>query len=227
MATFVLVHGATAGGWVWREVPILMRQLGHQVYVCTLTGLGERSHLLNPDIDLDTHIQDVVNTIIFNDLDQVVLVGHSYGGAIIMGVAEQIPERLSHLIYVDAVLLQDGEKVMDLWPPEMAEAALREIQAQGEGWYLSGEDPDDPRFVDHPAKTLFQPIEIRNTTSARIPRVYIFCTEKEEMGPGGLGIIHSAERARTLGWEYYELPTGHHPMWTMPQELVNLFVMVV
>jgi pimeloyl-ACP methyl ester carboxylesterase len=227
MATFVLVHGATAGGWVWREVPGLIRQLGHQVYVCTLTGLGERSHLLNPDIDLDTHIQDVVNTIRFEDLDQVTLIGHSYGGAVITGVAEQIPERLSYLIYVDAVVLQDGEKVMDLWPPDMIEAARQEIQAHGEGWYLSGEDPEDPRFVDHPAKSLFQSITIGNVDSAALPHVYIFCTEKEEMGPSGSGIVRSAERAQALGWEYYELPTGHHPMWTMPQELVSLLVKAV
>lgn len=205
----------------------MMRRLGHQVHVSTLTGLGERSHLLNPDIDLDVHIQDVVNTITFEHLEQVVLVGHSYGGAVVTGVAERIPERLTCLVYLDAVVLQDGEKVMDLWPPEMIEATLEDIQARGEGWYLWGEDPEDSRFVDHPAKTLFQPIEIRNAASAGIPRVYIFCTEKEEMGPGGLGIIRSAERARALGWEYYELPTGHHPMWTMPQELVDLLVEVV
>jgi pimeloyl-ACP methyl ester carboxylesterase len=227
MATFVLVHGVSAGGWVWGDVPWILRQLGHRVHVCTLTGLGERSHLLGPDIDLDTHILDVANSIEFELLEEVILVGHSYGGAVITGVAERIPERILRLVYVDAVALEDGEKVMDLWPPAIVAATMEVIQTRGEGWYLPDEDPSDPRFVSHPARTLFQSIRVENENAAGLPHAYIFCTEKGEMGPAGWGIISSAERARSEGWEYHELPTGHHPMWTMPQELARLLVDMV
>ena len=97
MATFVLVHGATAGGWIWRTVPSLLRAAGQEVYTPTLTGLGERRHLFSPDISMETHILDVLHVLDFEDLDQVILVGHSYGGAVITGVAERAAERLSHV----------------------------------------------------------------------------------------------------------------------------------
>lgn len=115
MATFVLVHGATAGGWVWRPVPSLLRAEGHEVYTPTLTGLGERAHLLSPEVDLGTHIQDVVNVLEFERLSQVILVGHSYGGVVVTAVAERIPERLAQLVYIDALVPADGESVADLY----------------------------------------------------------------------------------------------------------------
>jgi hypothetical protein len=116
---------------------------------------------------------------------------------------------------------------MDLWLPDIIAATMQVIHSRGEGWYLPDDDTSDSRFVSHPAKTLFQPIQIRNANAASIPHMYVFCTEKEEMGLGGQGIITSAERARSEGWEYHELPTSHHPMLTMPQDLVNLLVNAV
>src|SRR5437660_801825 len=109
MATFVLVHGAWHGGWCWRKLMPLLRSAGHAVWTPTLTGLGERAHLGNPDVGLSTHVQDVVNVLEYEDLSNVVLVGHSYGGMVITGVAHQMPGRLAHLVYLDAFVPKDGQ----------------------------------------------------------------------------------------------------------------------
>ena len=121
MAIYMLVHGATAGGWIWQSVPRLLRASGHDVYTPTLTGLGERRHLFHPDITLDTHVLDVENVLLFEDLHQVILVGHSYGGAVITGVAERSADRLSHLVYLDAFVPEDGKAIKDLYDPPVAE----------------------------------------------------------------------------------------------------------
>ncbi|MGZ0244868.1 MAG: alpha/beta fold hydrolase, partial [Alphaproteobacteria bacterium] len=109
MASFVLVHGAWHGGWCWRDVRRVLEEHGHTVFTPTLTGLGERSHLLSPDIDLETHIADVINLLVWEELNDVILVGHSYGGMVITGVADQAKDRLRHIVYLDAFLPADGE----------------------------------------------------------------------------------------------------------------------
>ena len=112
--TYVLVHGAWGGGWDWRPVSDILTSRGHRVFRVTLTGLGERAHLASPDIGLETHITDVINTMLYENLRDVTLVGHSYGGMVITGVADRIPDRLAHLAYVDAFVPEDGESVMTL-----------------------------------------------------------------------------------------------------------------
>jgi pimeloyl-ACP methyl ester carboxylesterase len=224
MATFVLVHGATAGGWIWRSVPSLLRAAGHEVYTPTLTGLGERRHLFSPDISMETHILDVLQVLAFEDLNQVILVGHSYGGAVITGVAEQAAERLSHLVYLDAFVPQDGEAVRDLYDPPVADALAEHYLSGGRSSAEGGSAIEDPRFTAHPLKTFIHPLQLKNEAAKALPRTYIFCTEKTEMGLRAQGIIRSAERARAAGWGYHELHTGHHPMWTLPGELTNLLL---
>ena len=113
--TFVVVHGATAGGWEWKKCAQFLTDDGHTVYRVTLTGLGERMHLNSPDIDLETHINDVVNTILFEDLHDVVLTGHSYGGMVITGVMDRIPERIRHVVFLDAAVPDDGMSIRDLF----------------------------------------------------------------------------------------------------------------
>lgn len=224
MSTFVLVHGATAGGWIWQTVPSLLRAAGQEVYTPTLTGLGERRHLFHPDLLMETHILDILNVLEFEDLQGVILVGHSYGGAVITGVAERSPERLMHLVYLDAFVPQDGEAVRDLYDPP-AIASLSE-------YYMSGgrcnaensAGMEDRRFTAHPLKTFIHPLQLKNEKAKALPRTYIYCTEKAEMGLRGQGIIRSAQRARVAGWDYRELQTGHHPMWTMPRELVDILL---
>ncbi|MFT7224426.1 MAG: pimeloyl-ACP methyl ester carboxylesterase [Cellvibrionaceae bacterium] len=228
MAKFLLVHGVTAGGWIWKQVASLLREAGHDVYTPTLTGVGERVHLLTRDVDLGTHIEDIVNVIIYEELREVILVGHSYGGAVVSGVAERIPERLSHLVFLDAQILRDGESVNDLYDRHIIDAMTERVRAHGDGWRFTPREPKlDPRCTDHPLRTLNQPLDINNPVAAALPRTCIFCTEKEEMGPIGQGIIRSAARARAAGWPYYELRTGHDPQLTMPNELVNLFAKLV
>ena len=134
MATFVLVHGAWHGGWCWKKVTPLLRAAGHEVYTPTLTGLGERAHLLTREVDLDTHIRDIINVLEYEELRDVILVGHSYAGMVIAGVADRVPARLAHLVYLDAFVPRDGQASLSLSPPEL-EAHLRaQALAEGDGW---------------------------------------------------------------------------------------------
>lgn len=133
MAIFVLVPGAWSGGWAWKWVTPLLRHAGHEVYPITLTWLGERSHLAHPDINLDTHIQDLINVIEYEDLNECVLVGWSYGGAIITGVADRIPERVRQLVYLDATRPNHNEAVADEADPWW-QARKQLTNEQGNGW---------------------------------------------------------------------------------------------
>lgn len=226
MAIYMLVHGATAGGWIWQSVPRLLRAAGHDVYTPTLTGLGERRHLFNPDITMDTHVLDVENVLLFEDLHRVILVGHSYGGAVITGVAEHSAERLSHLVYLDAFVPEDGKAIKDLYDPPVAERLAENYRNGRASLPVNGGEASDPRFTEHPLQTFLQPFQLRSRTASALPRTYIFCTDKTEMGIRGQGIVRSAGRAKAAGWPYYELPTGHHPMWTMPAELTALLLQI-
>ncbi len=136
MATFLFVHGAFVGGWSWKKVNALLRAAGHEVYTPTLTGLGERVHLLNPDIDLETHIQDILEVISYEDLAGVILVGHSYSGLVIASVADRVPQRLAHLVYLDAFIPQDGQSALDLFDQQDRAAIEERVQRGGEGWLL-------------------------------------------------------------------------------------------
>src|SRR4029450_13175141 len=136
MTTYLLVHGGWVGGWIWNRVAPILRKAGHDVFTPTLTGLGERAHLANPDIDLATHIQDVVSVLEFEDLKRVVLVGHSYGGMVITGVAERTAERLNHLVYLDAFVPRDGQSVADLVSPELAASFEEGVRLSGDGWRI-------------------------------------------------------------------------------------------
>jgi pimeloyl-ACP methyl ester carboxylesterase len=124
VATYVLVHGGAHGGWCYRRVGQILRPAGHEVHAPTLTGLGERSHLLGLGTDLETHISDVVNVFLYEDLRDVILVGQSYGGMVITGVADRVLERVAHLVYLDAALPEDGESLASMNPLTMADMLL-------------------------------------------------------------------------------------------------------
>ena len=143
MSTFLLVHGAWHGGWCWKRVTPLLRAAGHEVFTPTLTGLGERKHLMSPDIGLDTHVQDVVGVLEYEDLRDVILVGHSYAGMVITGVAGRTPERIAHLVYLDAFVPEDGKSLMDYQPPEMAELFHEGTRTEGEGYKLPAVIPPE------------------------------------------------------------------------------------
>src|SRR5918996_1291487 len=133
MSVYVLVGGGWLGGWCWQEVARRLREEGHDVYPVTLTGLGERVHLAAPEIDLETHITDVTNLLFYEDLNDVTLVGHSYAGIVVEGVADRVPERLSQLVYLDSGPLGDGTAHIDFYPPEARELIERQME-EGDGW---------------------------------------------------------------------------------------------
>lgn len=233
MATYVLVHGAWHGGWCWQRVTPLLRAAGHEVVTPTLTGLGERSHLANPTIDLNTHIYDIVNVLEYEHLQKVILVGHSYGGMVITGVSNEVPDRLAHLVYLDAFVPQDGQSLLDLTESQRREAILQLAQAGGfmppfpvEQYGVFAEADVrwvKPKLVPQPAKTVSTPVHLRNDAAETLPRTYIYCNNPA-MGP----FDGFAEKIRSdKKWRYRELATGHDAMVTMPKELVNLLLELV
>ena len=229
MATFVLVHGGWAGGWQWREVASLLRAAGHDVFTPTLTGLGERVHLASPDVGLDTHIQDILMVLEYEELRDVILIGYSYSGMVITGVAERAPERLAHLVYLDAYVPRDGQSLLDMLGPDAAAFIEQAAQAYGDGWRIPHDPPDAPRRTPHLLKTGQQSVKVTNPLAPVLPRTFIYCTQdKEAMGPVGAPITQAAAHARSDGrWRYRELQTGHSPWETAPRELASLLLEVV
>ena len=232
--TFVLVHGAWHGGWCWRRLIPLLRDAGHEVFAPTLTGLGERSHLLSPAIDLDTHMRDVTAMLEYEELSDVILVGHSYGGMVITAAAHAAARRLAHLVYLDAFLPRDGECLLDFFSPQAREATLQRAREQGEGWYSPPQaedqpfgvtDPTDARWVRsklsaHPVATWLQPVRLADPVAVALPRTYINCT-------GTRWFTAHAERAKAeQGWRYREIATGHDAMITAPRELAAVLLEV-
>ncbi len=228
MATYVLVHGGWAGGWQWREVATHLRAAGHDVYTPTLTGLGERVHLASPDIDLETHVQDILMVLAYEDLQDVILVGYSYSGMVVTAVAERVPERLAHLVYLDAFVPGDGDSLSALIGPELTAFLEQVARDYGDGWRLPHDPPDAPRRTPQPIKPMYQTVAVANPAAAAIPRTFIYCTqEKEVMGPMGIPLMQAATRAKSDDrWRYRELNTGHIPVETTPQELADLLLEV-
>lgn len=213
--TYVIVHGAWGAGYEWKEVGRRLQARGHTVYRPTLTGMGERSHLSHPDIDLETHITDVVNTILFEELRDIVLVGHSYGGMVITGVADRVPDRLKRIIYVDAFL------------PENGEAANRPGRALPERdgfvpmpWNPPPSPPPHP--MPQPAKTFSQPIVLKQQEAvAKIPAIYILTYDPGKKPEEDMFSPFS-ERARARGWTVIAMEADHTPQYSQPAQLVAL-----
>ena len=155
----------------------LLRAKGHEAFTPTLTGLGERVHLASPQIDLTTHIQDILGVIRYEELHEVILVGHSYGGMVITGVAEQIPDKLTRLVYLDAMVPQDGQSDLDVLGPALAAQFEARARSHGDGWRLPSPPDASPKITAHPLKSLTQPLSVKNPVAARIPRTFITCTQ--------------------------------------------------
>ena len=220
--TYVIVHGAWGGGWAFREVDDLLTAQGHKVYRPTLTGQGERVHLASLEVGLDTHIQDVVNTILFEELQDVVLVGHSYGGMVVTGVADRIPERIEHMIYMDAALPEDGESLVTRGSrggekPDWVKNARDGFLVPS--WIKS--DQPYPRDVPHPVKTFTDTIVLKNPDRLQIPSSYILTVDPGKEAEED-GFFDSYQRARALGWPVQQMQADHNPQWSAPQELAEL-----
>ncbi|HEX8772631.1 MAG TPA: alpha/beta fold hydrolase [Pyrinomonadaceae bacterium] len=218
--TFVIVHGAWGGSWAFRRVDALLREKGRNVYRPSLTGLGERVHLSSPDVGLGTHINDVVNVILFEDLHDVILVGHSYGGMVITGVAERVPDRIRRLVYIDAFVPEDGESVMSLLGPR--QSWVRQM-IQGDfivpPW-VKTEQPL-PKDVPQPLKTFTESIVLKNKAARQIPATYILTVEAGHKAEDD-DFASQATRARRRGWPVLQLTADHNPQWSVPENLVEM-----
>ena len=233
MANYVLVHGAWHGAWCWRRVVDLLQAQGHRVHALTLTGVGERAHLLSPDIHLSTHIQDVVAAIEHEELQDVVLVVHSYAGMVGTGVADRIPERLRHLVYVDAVVPKPGEAWSATHASATREARMNAARANRlysfpppgpELFGLVGEDAAwvARRQTPHPGHPYTDVLDFDPARVARVPRTYIHCTR-----PTLATIDAIWPRVNDPKfWEglWLELATGHDPMISAPKELTEVLL---
>jgi pimeloyl-ACP methyl ester carboxylesterase len=240
MATFVLVHGAWHGGWCWQKVAPFLEAAGHAVYAPTLTGLAERAAELSPEVGLDTHIQDVVGMLEETDLQGIILVGHSYGGMVITGVVDRVPERIAHLVYLDTFVPRDGEAMVSVSPRVMR--LLLRRQAQADGWRIASRgdygvktEPDRSwvlaQVTPQPLKTLEQPLHLQHPAIvSATPRTHIECGSVVSLRLQHL-LAHllapGALPPREAGWRLRQLPTGHDAMITMPRELADLLLEVV
>ncbi|WP_422098701.1 alpha/beta fold hydrolase [Variovorax sp.] len=231
-STFVLVHGAWHGGWCWSRVAARLRERGHAVYTPTLTGLGERRHLISPQVNLDTHVEDVVNLLQFEELERVVLVGHSYAGIVISGVADRVPQRLRQLVYLDALLLEPGKSLFSDFPPAVVEQRLKAIRETGGGVGAAAalppaafgvKDPADAAWVarhltPQPVGTYLQPLLLKAPLGNGLPKTYIECT-----GDPIATLEPTKARVRAdAGWQLRTLATGHDAMVTAPAALSEL-----
>ena len=239
MAAYVLVPGAWLGGWAWQDVAARLRAKGHDVYPITLTGLGERVHLARPEVDLETHIADVVNTIEWNDLDDVILAGHSYAGIVVTGVADRIADRIQQLVYVDSAPLADGMAMTDLYPPDALAALRQTVDESGEGWLypfpgferlaeiralpVSANANKQPSQLE-PLRTHGQHTPSRYVSSTRTPtapyrQVLIACDDMRGLVAAGVPQIAAMAAPP---WHYLELETGHWPMFSAPADLAEM-----
>jgi len=220
--TFVIVHGAWGGSWAFKKVDSLMTADGNLIYRPSLTGQGERVHLASPDIDLSAHINDVVNVILYENLRDVVLVGHSYGGMVITGVADRIPERIRKLIYLDAFLPNDGESVFTANP--QGSNWTKPMEKDGmivPSWVKENQPP--PKDVPQSIKTFSQPIVLKNSKTTAISSVYILTVDQGKR-PQDDTFFFFAERAKQRKWKYIEMIADHNPQWSKPEELVRILV---
>ncbi len=220
----VSVHGAWAGGWQMKKVVPLLEARGYEVHCPTLSGLGERFHTATPGIGLETHIQDIVNYILFADLRQVILLGHSYGGMVITGVADRIPERIARLVYLDAFLPENGESALGV------RRSLPELFAQNtrdgfiHPWWLRPDKPF-PRDVPHPLKTMTDPIMLKNPAAAAIPATYILTVEPGK-APADDDFYPFYQRAQARGWPVIVMEADHVPQWRRPAETAALLATI-
>jgi pimeloyl-ACP methyl ester carboxylesterase len=243
----VLVPGACLGGWAWREVATRLRGLGHDVHPMTLTGLGERVHLAHEHVDLEIHIADVVNLLDYEGLEDAVLVGHSYAGIVITGVADRRPERLNAVVYLDTSPLPPGVAIADVQPPEQREQQRRDVEQKGDGWRWPPPDREtlargtfgsasglqerhlrllEERATPQPYATFTSPLRLTHSRPPDVRRVAVLCTD------GGINLAllrdlieHGDPRAAMFAdpdWELHELPTGHWAMFSAPDPLAGL-----
>lgn len=215
---FILIHGAWGSGQGWWQVKPLLKKAGYRVFAPSLTGQGERAQEGGPAVNLATHVDDIVRLIESRRLRRVILVGHSYGGMVVSGVAEHMPERVARVIYVDAFLPKDGESAFSQMVPSFVASLKKKALEQGNGWAIPSSNGKGP---PQPIGTLEQALTISNPRAAAIPGTYILT-----MDPGANvdAFSFAAHRAQLKTWPVHVLRTGHLPQVTMPRELAQLLI---
>jgi pimeloyl-ACP methyl ester carboxylesterase len=230
MANFVLVHGAWHGSWCWKRVRKALQSAGHDVFTPTLTGVADRSHLASPKVDLEMHVTDVVNLIRWEELDDIVLCGHSYAGCVITGVADRMPERLRALVYLDAFIIENGQGLHDTLPSPARAAQVEGANKDGEGWRVPPISAEffqvnlaDRAWVDaqctpQSLATFTQPLSLRN----RIPPAKV--THVLATGYEGSPFPPFHEIAKKKGWHTVTVDCGHDVMLDRPNDLVRILL---
>jgi pimeloyl-ACP methyl ester carboxylesterase len=233
MAIFVLVHGGWTGAHGWRAVRKLLAAEGHEVFTPSLTGIGERVHLVSPQVGLTTHVQDVVNQLLYEDLDDVVLVGHSYGGVVITGTVQHVHDRIRELVFLDAFVPSDGDTVLAL-----SGSNRQAVIELGDDWLVPPfpREYDDPaegawqnaRRVPHPARCFVEPIRLdKPLEEFGFGLTYVKATADSPDAPGGSAFWTAAEHARASNrWRYHEIATNHMIASNRPQELAALLMQI-
>jgi pimeloyl-ACP methyl ester carboxylesterase len=228
MATYVLVHGAWHGSWCWKRVRKALQAEGHDVFAPTLTGVADRSHLASPQVDLETHVADVVNLLRWEELDDVVLCGHSYAGCVITGVADRVPERIRALVYLDAFILENDQSLHDILPREVGEAQVEGARKGGDGWRVPpitaeafNVNAADRAWVNaqctpQPLATFRQRLRLNRTIPAS-KVTYVLATgyENSPFPP-------FRELAKKKGWSTVNVACGHDVMLDRPDDLVRI-----
>lgn len=230
MTAFVLVHGAWSGAHGFRLVRPLLREAGHEVFTPSLTGIGERVHLVSPQVDLSTHIQDVVNVVLYEDLRDIVLLGFSYGGMVVTGSLDHIADRVRHLVYLDAFVPDDGDSLIGLSGRDASPIAL------GEQWLVPPfprdfDDPTEaafanPRRTPHPSRCFSEPVHLgRPLEQFPFTRTFIRATADAADAPGADVFSAAAARARSsAAWTYREVATNHMVASNRPRELAEILL---
>ena len=228
MSTYVLVHGAWHGGWCWKRVRRALQALGHEVFTPTLTGVADRAHLLSPQVNLDTHITDVVNLIRWEELSDVVLCGHSYAGCVISGVADRIPDRIGALVYLDAFLPEDGQSLHDILPSPMRDAQIEQARQSGDGWkvppipaeafHVNAKDVDwvNRQCTVQPLATFQERLHLTGEI-AKIQNVTFILADGWTPSP----FTAFCALAKAKGWKTVSMECGHDVMLDMPEELTQ------
>lgn len=231
MTIFVLVHGGWSGAHGFHLVRPLLARAGHQVFTPSLTGIGERVHLASPQVDLTTHIRDVVNTILYEDLRDIVLLGFSYGGFVVTGALDHIGERIRHLVYLDAFVPDDGDTVVAL-----SGRPVNSTIRLGEEWLVPPphrdfDDPNEGAFANarrtpHPIGCFTEPVRLsRPLEDFPFTRTYIKATEDAPDAPGAKAFWAAADRARSSpAWKYREIATNHMVASNRPNELAHILL---
>jgi pimeloyl-ACP methyl ester carboxylesterase len=240
VATFVLLHGGWHGAWCWRRVTPLLRDAGHDVVAPTLTGLGERAHLVSRDVDVSLHVRDLAAVLEMEDVRDAVLVGHSYAGVVIAAVAEVASDRIAQLVFLDAFIPRAGCALLDLLPSARAEVFRGAAREHGDGWLvplpweqaLAGwgvTDPEDvawtlSRLTPQPMATFLEPFGA-SAAWEQLPRTFLHCTSK----PAGDTFAPFAEAAAASGsgWRFESIATGHDAMITAPEALAETLLKLV